>query len=119
MAHVVRAFFIITAIITVTFLPFFPGGYDPLSRMLSRMAWVLGRVELLLVPIGGLWLWFFHKHGSGVRPHGWLLWITLGTSILIALVLVLIAFASSGPLLAAGTGTGAGLWSTTRATNSG
>jgi hypothetical protein len=61
MAHFVRAFLIVTAIITATFLPFFPGGYDPLSRPLSGMAWVLGRVGLLLVPVGGLWLWFSQR----------------------------------------------------------
>ncbi len=108
MAHIVRAFLIVTALITVTFLPFFPGGYDSLSKSLSGMAWIFGRVGLLLVPVGGLWLWFSPRSGAGIRPRGWLLWVTLGTCILIALALVLIAFAF-GPLLAAGTATIAGL----------
>ena len=97
-----------TAIITATFLPFFPGGYDPLSKPLSGMAWIFGRVGLLLVPVGGLWLLFPKKPGAGIGPRGWLVWITLGTCSLVALVLILIAFAS-GPLLAAGTGAIAGL----------
>ncbi len=108
MAHIVWAFLIVTAIITATFLPFFPGGYDALSKPLSGMAWVFGRVGLLLVPLGGLWLLFSKRSGAGVKRNGWLLWITIGTCILIALVLILIAFAF-GPLLAAGTGAITGL----------
>ena len=108
MAHIIRAFLIVTAITTATFLPFFPGGYDSLSKPLSGMAWMFGRVGLLLVPVGGLWLLFSKRSGAGIGPRGWLVWLTLGTCILVALVLVLIAFAS-GPLLAVGTGTIAGL----------
>ena len=44
-------------VVVATFLPFFPGGHDPLAVPLSAMAWALGRVGLLLVPVGGLWLW--------------------------------------------------------------
>jgi hypothetical protein len=108
MSHVVRAFLILTAIVTATFLPFFPGGYDALSKPLSELAWMIGRVGLLVVPVGGLWLLFSRKTGAGIEPRGWLVWLTLGTCILIALVLVLIAFAF-GPLLAAGTGLICGL----------
>jgi hypothetical protein len=109
MAPLVRAFLIVTAIVVATFLPFFPGGYDPLAKPLSGMAWVLGRVGLLLVPVGGLWLWSSQRPGAGVGPRDWLLWLTIGTTILIALVLVLIAFAF-GPLFAAGTGLIGGLF---------
>lgn len=108
MAHIVLAFLTVIAIIAATFLPFFPGGYDPLSEPVSSMAWIFGRVGLLLVPVGGLWLWFSQRPGTGIRPRGWLLWTTLGACILIALVLTLIAFAF-GALLAAGTSALAGL----------
>jgi hypothetical protein len=108
MAQVVRAILVLTAILAATFFPFFPGGYDHLSKTLSGMAWVFGRVGLLLVPVGGLWLFFTLKYGPGVEPRAWLQWITLGTCILIALVLALIAYAF-GPLLAVGTCTLAGL----------
>lgn len=108
MAHIIRVILIVAAIITATFLPFFPGGYDSLSKPLSGMAWVFGRVGLLLVPVGVLWLLFSKRSGAGIGLRSWLVWLTLGTCILIALVLVLIALAS-GPLLAAGTGTIAGL----------
>lgn len=95
-------------ITTATFLPFFPGGYDPLSKPLSGMAWVCGRAGLLLVPLGGLWLWFSHRNGPSIGQQRWLARATLGICSLIALVVVLVAFAG-GPLLAAGTGTLAGL----------
>jgi hypothetical protein len=108
MAHIVRIFLVVTAVITATFLPFFPGGYDALSKPLSGMAWIFGRVGLLLVPVGGLWLLFSKRSGAGIQPRGWLVWLTLGTCIIVALVLVLVAFAF-GPLLAAGTGTICGL----------
>lgn len=103
MAHTIRALLIGAAIVTATFLPFFPGGYDALSKPLSGMGWGFGRVGLLLVPVGVLRLVF-----PGIGPRGWLAWLTLGTCILVSLVLVLIAFAS-GPLLAAATGVSAGL----------
>lgn len=99
MANFVRAFFVVTVIITATFLPFAAGGYDPLARPLATMAWILGRVGLLLVPLGGLWLWAAAKRTTAPR---WLMRLTLCTYIVIELVLVLIAFAS-GVLLAVGT----------------
>jgi hypothetical protein len=108
MANTIRAILVVTAIITATFLPFFPGGYDSLSKPLSGMAWIFGRVGLLLVPVGGLWLLFPQKSGADIGPRGWLVWLTLGACTLVAMVLILIAFAS-GPLLAAGTGAIAGL----------
>ena len=100
MAHKLWALLIVAAILAATFLPFLPGGYDALSKPLSEMAWVLGRVGMLLVPVGGLWLFFAKKSGG---PRGWLVWLTLGICVLVALALVLSAFAF-GPLLAAGTG---------------
>jgi hypothetical protein len=108
MANIVWAFLIVAAVITATFLPFFPGGYDPLSKPIAGMAWTFGRVGLLLVPNGVLWLLFSERSGAGVGPRGWLVWLTLATCILVALALVLVAFAF-GPLLAVGTGTIAGL----------
>ena len=74
---------IVTVVIVATFLPFVPGGHDPLAVPLSAMAWALGRVGLLLVPVGGLWLWASDEagvapcatslagagHARRVRPH--------------------------------------------------
>ena len=99
MAPLVWAFAIVTAVIVVTFMPFFPGGYDPLAAPLSGMAWVLGRVSLLLVPVGGLWLWVSTRQTSRPTPRVWLVWVTLGACVLIAIVTVLVAFAASGSQL--------------------
>lgn len=108
MASIVRAFFVVTIAVAATFLPFFPGGYDSLSNPLSEIAWVFGRAGLLLVPAGGIWLLFSRISGDSIGPRGWLVWLTLGACVLVALVLVLVAYAS-GPLLAVGTGAIAGL----------
>jgi hypothetical protein len=115
MALLVRACAIVTVIIVATFLPFAPGGYDPLAVPLSGMAWALGHVGLWLVPVGGLWLWVSTRQAShstrSARPAPvWLVWVTLGECVFIAIVVVLIAFASSGSqLLAAATAVFTGL----------
>jgi hypothetical protein len=109
MAHLVRACLIVAAVITATFLPFVAGGYDPLAGPLSEMAWALGRISLVLVPIGGLWLWAASKGAQGSRPPRWLRRVTIGTCGLIAFVMVVMAFASSGPLMAVGGAVIAGL----------
>jgi hypothetical protein len=103
MARVVHAFLIVTAVVAATFLPFVAGGYDPLAVPLSGMAWMLGRAGLLLVPVGALWLLVSAKRPSSAQPPGWLIGITLCACVLLALVMTLMAFASSGPLLAVGT----------------
>lgn len=108
MASIVRAFFVVTIAVAATFLPFFPGGYDSLSNPLSEIAWAFGRAGLLLVPAGGIWLLFSTISGDSIGLRGWLVWLTLGACVLVALVLVLVAYAS-GPLLAVGTGAIAGL----------
>ena len=87
---------IVIVVVVATFLPFFPGGHDPLAAPLSAMAWVLGRVGLLLVPVGGLWLWVSSSRASRPAPPAWLARITLGVCVLITMVTVLVAFASSG-----------------------
>lgn len=108
MASIVYASLSLAALLAASFLPFLPGGYDPLSRPLASMAWVFGRAGLLLVPVGGLWLLVPGRAGASLKPHGWLVWLTRGTCTFIALLLVLIAFAF-GPLLATLTAVIAGL----------
>lgn len=108
MTHLFQAFVIVALVLAVTFFPFFPGGFDALSIPLSRMAWALGRVGVLLIPMGALWLLFSPRAIAGTKPRGWLVWLTLGTCSLVAVVLVVIAFAF-GPLLASGTASIAGL----------
>ena len=95
MKHVILGCVAVTAVIGATFLPFVPGGHDPLAVPLSAMAWVLGRVGCCSCRSA--------DSGCGL-PRGrrppcstaWLVRITLGACGLIALVMVLIAFASSG-----------------------
>ena len=43
-------------IILCTLLPFLPGRYDTLAVPLSMIAQLLGKVGLLLVPVGALWM---------------------------------------------------------------
>jgi hypothetical protein len=110
MAPLIRAGAIVIAVIVATFAPFFPGGHDPLAVPLSAMAWALGSVGLLLVPVGGLWLWVSTRPASRPAPPVWLTRVTLGACVLISLVTVLVAFASSGSqLLAAVTAAATGL----------
>jgi hypothetical protein len=104
MATLAWACAMVTGVIVMTFLPFAPGGYDSLAVPLAVMAWVLGRVGLLLVPIGLIWLWVLSRDGTA-RPR-WLIRLSTGTSVLILVVMAVIAFASSGSLLLA-TGTAA------------
>ena len=101
MVTLLAASAIVTLVIAVTFLPFVPGGHDPLAAPLSAIAWALGRVGLLLVPIGGLWLRQSAGHGAREVPPPWLVRVTLGTALLMAVMTVLVAFASSGSLLLA------------------
>jgi hypothetical protein len=100
MAHLVRASLIVAIIIGATFLPYVAGGYDPLAKPLSMMAWALGRCGLLYVPVALLWL---GASATGMQRRGWLVWLTLAACVLIELVMGLIAF-SSGVLFATGFG---------------
>jgi hypothetical protein len=101
---------IVTAVIVTTFLPFVPGGHDPLAVPLAAVAWAVGRVGLLLVPVGTLWLWVTRRQPSRPVPPSWLVRTTLGAFVLIAIVTVLVAFASSGShLFAAATAALSGL----------
>ena len=100
----------VSILIVATFLPFVPGGYDPLAAPLSAIAWRLGQAGAILVPLGGLWLWVSTKHPPPPAPPVWLVRVTLGACVLIAIAMVLTAFASSGSqLFAVGTAVVAGL----------
>jgi hypothetical protein len=106
MASLVYAVGTVTVVVGATLLPFLAGGHDPLARPLSTIAWVFGRVGLVFVPIGLVWLWASSRHTAGAVPARWLARLTIGACVVVALVMSLVAFSSSGVLLAAG---GAGL----------
>ena len=110
MASFVYTIGTVTVVVGATFLPFLPGGHDPLARPLSTMAWVLGRVGLLFVPIGMGWLWMSSRHVAGAVPPRWLARLTIGACVFVALVMSLVAFSSSGVLLAVGVAALAGRW---------
>ena len=82
-------------VLGATFLPYAPGGHDPLAAPLSGIAWAVGRVALLFVPVAALWLWAARKQAARPAP-GWLIRLTLGACLLVSLVMALVAFASSG-----------------------
>ena len=56
MTHVLGIIAVTAVIILCTVLPFLPGRYDSLAIPLSLMAQLLGKVGLVLVPIGVLWM---------------------------------------------------------------
>ena len=89
----------VAAVVAITFLPFASGGYDAMAVPLATMAWVLGRVGLLLVPVGLLWLWTPSRDATS-RPR-WLVRLSIVACVIILLVVSVIAFASSGSLLLA------------------
>jgi hypothetical protein len=99
MAPLAWACTIVTGVIAIAFLPFAAGGYDPMAAPLATMAWVLGRVGLLLVPIGLLWHWALSRDRTA-RPR-WLIRLSAGACVLILGVMSVIAFAASGSLLLA------------------
>lgn len=56
MTHFFRIIAATACIILCTLLPFLPGRYDSLAVPLSLMSQIFGKVGLLLVPVGALWL---------------------------------------------------------------
>jgi hypothetical protein len=80
------------ALVAVTFLPFVPGGHDPLAVPLATIAWVAGHAGLVLVPVGLLWAW-------RNAPSRWLIDLTVAACGLVGLLLTVIAFASSSSVL--------------------
>jgi hypothetical protein len=110
--QLMRACLVVLVLVAAPVFPFIPIGYDPLARPLAGIAWFFGRVGLLLVPIGGLWLWAAAWPPLVTGPPRWLVAVTLGTIALISLVMTLLAYASSNSLwLAAGAAVTVGLLS--------
>ena len=54
--HTVRIAAVTAFIVLCTVLPFLPGRYDSLAVSLSLISLLFGRVGLVLVPVGALWL---------------------------------------------------------------
>lgn len=97
--YLAGACLIAMAVIGATLLPFIAGGYDPLATPIATMAWTFGRVSLLFVPLGALWLWVTLRNRAGTRAPGWLMWVTRSVCAVVSLVMIFVAFASSDSLL--------------------
>jgi hypothetical protein len=61
---------VIACVILGTLLPFLPGRYDGLAAPLSGMCQIFGMVELLLVPIGALWVASGHWNPIAGKQYG-------------------------------------------------
>lgn len=56
MIHIVGVVLIVAGVVVLTLMPFLPGSYDGLAAPVSAMAQIFGKVGLLLVPVGAVWL---------------------------------------------------------------
>lgn len=85
-------------IVLCTFLPFLPGRYDELAVTLSVMAQLLGKVGLVLVPVGAVWLAYELNprpaSDEGVSPPDKRRPVRLGALIASAVVFFIVAFAA-------------------------
>lgn len=100
MSHYIRASLTGAIILAAMFLPYVPGGHDPLARPVSAAAWALQTGWLLFVPVGGLWL-LASTLRAGHFSRRWLSRITQVMAVIAVIAVVLLAFASSGSLLVA------------------
>lgn len=68
-AHVVRITAVTAFTVLCTLLPFLSGPYDGVAVPLSLMAQVMGKLALVLVPVGVLWMVFAYRSGSGRKQY--------------------------------------------------
>ena len=98
LTHVLGVTAAIAGILSITLLPFLPGQYDSLAIPLSLMAQIFGKVGLLLVPIGALWLASAYWNRLGRNQYA----IAIAALIASSLVWILVslgALVTSGFLL--------------------
>jgi hypothetical protein len=100
-AHLLRITAATAGTMMCTVLPFLPGRYDSLSVSVSMMAQVLGKLGLLLVPVGALWMAFEYRRPSRRKRY------VFATTALIASAVVwaLVSFFAITESLALGLGT--------------
>ena len=67
--------------ILCTFLPFLPGRYDSLALSLSVMAQLIGKVGLVLVPVGVLWFVSEYRRPSGRKRYGFAVTTMIASSV--------------------------------------
>lgn len=101
MNHFLGIMAAIAVIILATLFPFLPGPHDTLAVPVSLMSQIFGKVGLLLVPVGALWV----ASGYWTRLAGKQYGIAIAALIASSVVWVMVslgALVSSGPLLCLG-----------------
>lgn len=68
-SHLLRITSATALVVLLTFLPFLPGRYDSLAVPLLVMSQVIGKLGLLLVPVGALWMAFEYRSQPGLKRY--------------------------------------------------
>jgi hypothetical protein len=84
-------------LVSAMIYPCMPGRYDHLALPISTLTQVFGLGGLLLVPAGILWLIAELRRSNSRTIFAF---IALGAGVIVALILIIVAFAASGWLLA-------------------
>ena len=91
-----------TAVIVLcTLLPFLPGPYDSLAVLLSGMSQFFGKVGLLLVPVGAIWMASGHWSRVAGRQYVFAIAALIASSV-VWIIVSLAAILSSGLSLGLG-----------------
>ena len=101
LTHFLRITAATAVIVLCTLLPFLPGRYDSLAVPLSLMAQLFGKVGLLLVPLGAIWM--ASRYWSPLAGRQWILAVAaLIACSIVWFIVSLGALISSGFLLGLG-----------------
>jgi len=110
-AHLFRITAATACVILCTLLPFLPGRYDGLAVPVSTMAQLVGKLGLLLVPVGGVWVAAEHRRRTGRARYA----CALAALIVSSVVWVLVSLVVMTESLTLGTGAlGLGGYAVTR-----
>lgn len=101
LSHCLGITAVTTGIILGTLLPFLPGRYDSLATPLSLMSQIFGKVGLLVVPVGALWVAAGYWSRLAEKQYGIAI-AALVVSSVVSVIVLLGALVSSGLLLGLG-----------------
>lgn len=87
-SHLLRITSVTALIVLCTFLPFLPGRYDSFAVPLSMMAQAIGKLGLLLVPVGALWMAFEYRSQPELKRYAF----AVTTLIVSSVIWVLVSF---------------------------
>ena len=85
--HVVRITALTALVVLCTVLPFLPGRYDSLAVSLSKLSLLFGKVGLVLVPLGALWLGSEYRSRNRGRRRVFFTWTAFIAASLVWLIL--------------------------------